>query len=417
MITGELLKDGGAGPWSSRQLVHFVESLGASLEIWTGPDATRLTLGVATEHLEPAFDILAAVAHRPRLVHEEFRKLADRQIERVQSLARTSGRWAARMALYRRLYSLPTGLHPYAAYDATAADLRGIRLRDCRAWHRRHFTPKNSLLIAAGAVSPDVVLSNARRVFGGWRGDPPERTPFGTPLPPPHLEIRVVDRPGSAQSDILVGLLGAPRVSTDWLPLKTSAQVLGGRTAGRLFLDVRERRSLAYSTGASVGERAQGPVPIVLSASTRTEMTTSAVSALLEHVDRLGREALLDTEVRSATRYLADSLLVRLETVESVADLVADAAILQLGDNYYEDYRAALRTLDAGTLHSVAGRYFSSDRAHVVVTGEADRIAKGLARFAAVKVVDPEHGFVVKRTIARDPTGQSAGASPSTHAE
>jgi predicted Zn-dependent peptidase len=412
MIAGELLKDGGAGSWSSRQLLDLVESLGASLEIWTGPDATRLTLGVTTQHLEAAFDILAAVALRPRFAPEEFRKLKAREIERVQNLARTSGRWAARMALFRRLYSLPTDRHPYAAYDATPSELAGVSLRSCRGWHKKHVTPENTVLVATGAVSPDMVLSNARRVFAGWRGGPPERPAFANPLPPARLEVRVVDRPGSTQSDILIGLLGAPRISSDWLPLKTATQILGGSTAGRLFLDVREKRSLAYSTGAGISERAQGPVPILLWAGTRTEMTARAVDALLEHLDRLGREAPLDTEVQRATRYLADSLLVRLETVESVTDLATDVVVLQLAEDYYEDYRESLRTLDVSTLYSVARRYFSSDRAHVVVTGDADTIAGDLARFAEVKVVDPEHDFIVKRTIDRDPTSHNRGASP-----
>ena len=55
-IAGELLKQGGAGPFSAAELAERAESLGSSLEVTTDRDATRITMAVTTADLDAALD-------------------------------------------------------------------------------------------------------------------------------------------------------------------------------------------------------------------------------------------------------------------------------------------------------------------------------------------------------------------------
>ena len=404
VLTGDLLKDGGAGAWSSRQLVEQVESLGADLSIRTDRDSTRISMAVTTRDFERALELVGTVAQRPRFDPGEFAKLKNREIERVTNLARVSGGWGASMVLYRELYELPTSLHPYSHYDALPSELRRLTLADSRHWHARHFTPKNSFLVVVGDVTPDQVAAAAERVFGSWKGEAPPRPAFSPPLPPRNTRLFVVDRQGSAQSQIYVATLG-PEVETEtWAALKVTNQILGGGFAGRLFLDVREKRSLAYSTGSSVEELAQGPVPIALSAGTQTAKTAHAVQALLEHFRRIGSTPPSEDEVEIASRYLSDSFLISTSTVPAIADLSARLGVFGLPDDWYDDYRRDVRSVAPGTVVKTAGRYYQPGRALVVISGDAARIAEPLRRFGEVTVVDPERDFVVEKKLAHDPT-------------
>src|SRR5262249_14736917 len=155
-LAGEMLKAGGAGKWDSRALLERAESMGSTLDVTTGLDSTEIALSVLKPDLEPALEVLAAVAFKPRFLPAEFTKLRQREIERVSSLARTSGRWAASMVLYSELYDLPTSVHAYAHYDATPKQLAKLSLEDCRRWHAKHVVPKNAWLVAAGDVDPEV---------------------------------------------------------------------------------------------------------------------------------------------------------------------------------------------------------------------------------------------------------------------
>ena len=142
-LTGKLLKDGGAGAWTSRELAEKTEALGAHLSIGTDRDSTRIGLGVTSDRLDPALDILAAVAQKPRFAATEFDKLRQREIDRVKDRARTSPNWLASMVLYRELYELPVSIHPYARYDALPEEMAELKLEHVKRWYKEHFTPRS----------------------------------------------------------------------------------------------------------------------------------------------------------------------------------------------------------------------------------------------------------------------------------
>jgi zinc protease len=274
-----------------------------------------------------------------------------------------------------------------------------LTLADCKAWHKQHMTPKNAILIASGDVDADALAKAVERSFAGWQGEKPEAPRFSEPMPDAERHLYLVDRPGSGQAQVMVGRLGPERQTPDWPSLAVLNQVLGGGVAGRLFLDVREKRSLAYSTGSSVEETAHSPVPIVLSAGTQTAKAPQTVQALLENLERMGKTAPSAPEIEIASRYLSDSFLFKTETVGALADMTAKLSVLSLADDYYDQYRKAVRSVDGATAFARAGKFFSSDHTVIVVAGDASKLAERLTHFAKVIIVDPQKGFTPGRML------------------
>lgn len=403
-VAGELLKAGGAGKWTSRALLDAAESLGSSLDIVTDRDATHITMSVTKDHVGEALDVIAAVAMKPKFDSLEFSKLQHREVDRVSSLIRTSAGWVASMVLYREAFALPTGAHPYAHYDANPKEVQALTLKDCKAWHGREFSPKNAVLIVAGDVEQDGFAAEARRAFGTWKGQTPELPTFAPPFPPAALSIYLVDRPASPQAEVYVATLGPDRKSPDWPALRATNQILGGGVAGRLFLDVREKRSLAYRTRSSVEPFAHGPSLLVLSAGTQTAKAGLALGALLEHFDALSKAPPSDDEVEIATRYLSDVFLVGVDTVGAIASLTSELSVFGLPNDYYDTYRGLVRGVQKNTVFDLSTRTFVKGKAVVVVAGDATRLGKPLSHFGEVRIVDAEHGFITKTTVGYDPT-------------
>jgi predicted Zn-dependent peptidase len=410
-IAGELLKAGGAGPWSAADLAEHAESLGASLDVVTERDSTRITMGVTTADLDAALDLIGAVAQKPRFAPIEFDKLKQRELERVRNAAKASASWAGSMVLYRELFDLPTAVHPYAHYDAKPSELDKLTLASCKRWYQSNVTPENAALVIAGDVDPSAAEAAVKRVFSSWKGGKPSGPTFNQPLPQTERTVWLVDRPHSAQSQIYVAGLGPERSTSAWPALAASNQILGGGVAGRLFLDVREKRSLAYGTGSSLEEPAHSPVPIVLSAGTQTAKTGLALQALLENLQKIASAPPSDAEVGMASRYLSDSFLFRTETLGAVADLTVKLAVLGLPDDYFDVYRSALRKLDNASVYEAAQKYFNFKNPVMVVAGDAARIALPLSHFAKVVVIDPEHDFQPGRSLPFD-DAQSLEAAP-----
>lgn len=391
-LAAEMLGAGGAGRFGPLELLKRVESLGTNLEIRTGPDATTIALDVTAPLLDEALEILSAVALQPAFRPRELDLLRDREIERVNSAARGDPDWSATRVLFWQLYAPQGGPHPYARYDALPAQLARITLSDCRRWYRQHVVPSNASLIIVGDVTPDAGLASAAKWFRGFGGGSAPEPNIPRPLGATTARAFVMDRPGSAQARIYVGVLGPERQSRDWAALTVANQILGGGVSGRLFRDVREQRSLAYTTSSSIREVAVGPVALILSAGTRSREVPRTVRALLDHMALISQQAPAPDELGGAKAFLTDGFLLKLETVDSVAELVRDIEILGLPDDYYDRYRTAVRDLALGEVATVAGKYY--DRSPVVVvSGDAAAFRAPLEAIAPVTLLEPGHDF------------------------
>ena len=186
--------------------------------------------------------------------------------------------------------------------------------------------------------------------------------------------------------------------------MKVANQVLGGGVSGRLFLDVREKRSLAYNTRSSVGELARGPVPLTAYAGTQTAKTGLAVQALLDNLKRISTDPASDDELNTARRYLADIFAVRMETIGSVADMVVALKVLGLPDDYYDAYRKEIRTVSGDAALKGIGEHVREGHAIIAVAGDAEKIGPVLAHFGEVVVFNPEKEFERVRTIPANPS-------------
>lgn len=403
VLAGEMLKVGGTDTFTSSALLDKIESLGSSLDVTTARDATTLSMSVTSDRFEEALNLLGLVVKKPRFAADEYTKLEQRERDRVSSLARTSGAWVANMVMYRELYRTGKGVHPYSVFDATDTQLERLQLADVKQWCKTYVTPKNSVLVVAGDVDAGRVRAAAEQSFAGWKGAAPKAVAASRPNLRDGLEVFLVDRPKSSQAEVRVAAFGPDGKSDAYPRLRVMNQILGGGVAGRLFADVREKRSLAYSTFSSVERVAEGPSPILLQAGTQTAKAGLAVQALLEHADRLAVEAPNPDETALAARYLSDLFLLRMESVGAMADMVSQLAIFDLPNDYYDRYRAAVSTTGAADAGAVAKDTFGSRHYLVVVAGDAERLAAPLSHFGKVTVIDPAKGFSATRELPLNP--------------
>ncbi|AUX48477.1 hypothetical protein SOCE26_100150 [Sorangium cellulosum] len=422
-LTAELAVHGGAGGLPGRELLARVESLGASLRVDTGLDATVISLRATKDHLAEALELLGLVVQRPRLDPAELARLKARAVEAARERAHTDARWGALMVLFRDLYALPGELHPYASFEATAAELPRITAADCRAFHGRWYVPKNTVVVVAGDTTPEAVRAAVEKAFPDRRGDEPQGLSFTDPLPPASLKITIVDRPRSAQSEIFVGVLGPERGDPAWPAFAVAGQVLGG-PAGWLSQELvaDAARAVARAASATTFEVAHGPVPLVAHASAAAERTGAVAQALLAQAERLATTMPSHEEVDAAARRISAGFGLGIGTAGGLADEIVALQVLGLPDEHHDSYRKELRDMTPPLVGKVAADHVRPSRAVLVVSGDAQVLGPMLSRLADVKVVDPTRAFERKRTIPRDAAassepGQAPGGAPADAAE
>jgi zinc protease len=392
---------------SSAELAEAIEFLGADLSTNADEESVELVFRALSEHLDPAMDLLAEVALQPAFRDDELRKLKRRELDRL-SLMDKDPSYVARRAFYANLY----GDHPYARVDTTPAAVERVRKSDLQRWHRTHFVPSNAFLVVAGSVAKDRVDAAVARAFGRWRGRSVAAPTYTTPPERARREVVIVDRPGSVQSVIRIGNLALRRNDDAYVPLSVANQVLGGSAASRLFMDLRERRSLTYGAYSDIGERVEIG-PFLAQASVRNAVTLEAVSAFFEHLDRIVREEAPEAELADARRYLSDSFPLRIDTTGKIAGLVSELRVFGLPDDYWEGFRRAIAAVTPAEALAAARVHIRPERALIVVVGQAADFADGLRAYGPVTVIGPG-GNVSQRLEA---TGASAESEQTAEEE
>jgi zinc protease len=388
-LTGAMLREGTLQR-SSAQLAEAVDFLGANMQVSNDSDRVVIAIEALAEHFQDALGLVAEIATSPSFNQAELDKLKKRELARLE-LRTQSPQFLAIREMHKALYAG----HPYAHVDTTPAVVRKVKREDLVNWHRQYFAPNNAFLVVTGAVSAEQVDASAERAFGRWakRLVPAVKSPELAPRT--KRDVIIVDRRPSVQSVIYHGNLALPRASPDFIPLLVSNQVLGGSAAGRLFMDLREKRSLTYGAYSAVGERLQ-VAPFTAYASVRNEVTGDAMAGFEEHLRRIVSEPAEPGELTAAKHYLIDRFPLRIETADKIADLVADLRMYGLPDDYWDHFGQAIDQVTPEQALAAAQKYIRPDQSVIVVVGEATVIKPALEAYGPITVVDINGQLVVK---------------------
>jgi zinc protease len=399
-LTAATLRTGGAGVYSAAQLEDRLRSLGATLTAHVTLDGMWLAMALPSDELASGLALLGAVVQSPRLSAAGFVRAREVEIEKTRQRQQHDPAWSARTVLQRELYALPTQLHPYAAFGATATQLRKVTVADCRQWLRTYVTPANAFLVVAGDVSQRNVPEAADRAFRGWKGGEPPPLVFTDPLPPARRTVHLVDQPLSSESQLLVGWLGPTARGEDSAAMEAATSVLRDRVMG----DPAASGTRRERTTAELVPVAHGPALILLGARSPTTETGTALERMLAAVAGMQRAPPSAAELDVAERQRSTELWTRADSASTTATLVGGLSLLGLPDDACDEDRVRWQNLTpAGILESTE-RYLASERAVVVIVGDAGRVSRALSHFGPVSVLDPAADLTVRSTVAPDPS-------------
>ncbi|MDB4972178.1 MAG: hypothetical protein JWN48_519 [Myxococcaceae bacterium] len=398
------------------QFAEAVEFLGANLHTSAGQETLRVGISALSEHFDAALALLAEAVLQPAFEAAELTKLKKRTLDDLK-LKKDRPVWLARRELSKALY----GEHPYARIDTTEPAVKKLQRNHLTAYHAAHFAPNNAFLVVVGDIDGEQVKAGAKKLFGAWKKHDVKQPTYAAPPVHEARDIIVVDRPASVQSQIVIGNLALKRNDPRFISLMVANQVLGGSAASRLFMDLREKRSLTYGAYSRLDETVDVG-SFRASAAVRTEVTDAAMGAFFEHLDRIVKEPPPQEELAAAHRFLADSFPLAIETADRIADLVADLRVFGLPDDYWDSFRSNIRKVTAVEALQAAQTFIHPDKAVVIVVGRAAEIAPALAKLGTVHVVDvdgkplisPPPAAPAAPAAAPVPAPAAAGPGPST---
>lgn len=380
-LAGDLLEEG-TTTRSARQIAEQAASMGGSLGVGVEMDQTTISGEVLSEFGPDLVRLIADVIRHPAFPASELERLkADRlrelAIARTQPDAITSERF--------RLVMYPD--HPYGRLFPAEELLRGYSLEQIRAFYARHFGAARAHVYVSGRFDERAMRKVIREVFADWEaGRPPT---VNIPSPVTARALYVIDRPGSVQSTIYLGLPAIDPSHADWVALDVADALLGGAFTSRITQNIREDKGYTYSPFSTVSARYRDAYWVQM-ADVTTDVTGAALGEILKEIETLRNEAPPADELRRIQNYMAGLFVLQNSSRSGIIGQLAFLDLHGLPEAFLTSYVQRVYEVTPGDVQRVAKEYLRPEDMLLVVTGDRARIESQLGAFATAVFTEQE---------------------------
>lgn len=264
--------------------------------------ATRTTLGVhgkfPAERARTGIQLALATISDPEFDPQAWERVREELIHEAES-AGDFASWVASRAIWNRIWSG----HPWSKPAiASPYHLRRITLDEIRRFHDHQFRGRNIVVSIDGPIAPAVVERLLHETIATLPAGRPPRSLRAARADHPATSTTLRRTAPGEQAHVELGILGLPSLHPDYPKLLVLCTILGSQ-GGRLFLELRERNSLAYSVWAEARSALLGGcVHIGLACS--PDRVAEARAALEAQLHALASHPPTDEEVLRAQRIL-----------------------------------------------------------------------------------------------------------------
>jgi len=382
---------------TSKEIAEEVARMGASLSAGANSDYTIVAASALTQFNDPILDLIAEVVLEPSFPEHEV-ELAKQNTKESLRQQRAQPSFLASEMVSRVMF----GEHPYSVVAPTPESIDRSSRDEFVKFHRSKFVPNNAVFIVVGDVRHQEMVGRLESLFSTWeRG---EKLIANFPDPPARSRrtAYVVDRHGSAQSNIVIANLGITRTSPDYFPMLLMHTVLGATASSRLFMNLREDKGYTYGAYSNLDARRSAGT-FRATAEVRTPVTGDSLKEFFFELDRIRNEPVTQKEIADAKSYLTGVFPIRLETQEGLSDQLVQIKMLNLPDDYLQTYRDRVQAVTIEDIQRVAAKYVRPDEAALVIVGDGSSVREQIKPYCE----DVE----IYNTAGKRKTAEAAGAT------
>jgi zinc protease len=375
----------GTTEYSSRELAEKIERLGASISANSSEDFVIIAASALSMYSSEILGLVAEIVFRPTFPEDELVLFKTNTIEHLK-FQRSQPGFLANEQTARILY----GDHPYARISPSASDIEGLTRQILKETHKTRLVPDQAILIAVGDVDQDAFMKEVEEEFGSWTGTE-SQAPANPSLPERSgRSLTIVDRPASAQANIVLANLAINRKHPDYFAVLVMNQVLGAGASSRVFMNLREEKGYTYGAYTRFdAKRLAGEFEAT--AEVRTEVTGDSLREFFYELERIRTEQVDEQELADAKNFLTGVFPLRAETQEGLTNLLVNQQLYGLPEDYLQTYRDNVEAVTADDVLRVAAASIRPSDLALIIVGDADEVLRQAGEYSDnVEIFDSE---------------------------
>ncbi len=292
---------------SGRQIAQLIDALGGTIDAFTDKEMTCFHLRVLPDHLPQGLTLLNELLTEPALHPKDIEVEKSVVLAEIQNIDDTPEELVGEI-FFEALWDGHPLSRPVLGSKESVREFRRAKLL---RFLRHHYTPERIIIAAAGAIESRQFVDLVAQVFGDWKHHASAQATV--PPPQPFPTLRVAPR-HAEHCYFCFGVPSFPATDPAHYPASLLDIIVGGGASSRLFMEVREKRGLAYTIGSfSVAFKQAGFFAVSGSCLPKDIQKLMRVTA--KELRRLKREGLRNGELERAQTQLKLSAVIAQESV------------------------------------------------------------------------------------------------------
>jgi zinc protease len=352
----------GAGTYDEKAYNEKVDSLAAGISAFGGRHTVGLNLTALSPFFDEAFDLFWTTFYEPHFSENS----AEREVKAMVDHLRLRKDSPSQIAILNFMKSLfgdhPYGWDPYGR-EETLSNLTGEAAKEL--WSKM-VAPQGLVVVASGALDPKKWADEIAVRFKGWKKTAqPMKVPA---VKTPTESKKIFETSEKAQSHVVLGYPGMKINDPRKFALQVMQSVLAGQ-GGRLFLELRDKASLAYSVSPLRMDGLDGGY-FGAYIGCSPEKAKKAIEMLHVEFKKLKDTLIEPDELARAQRYLIGRHDIELQRNSNITSSILFDQIY--GIDYRETYNFAdhIRKVTRESIRDLAGELFSQPSITSVVGSE-----------------------------------------------
>ncbi|MFC1924658.1 M16 family metallopeptidase [Chloroflexota bacterium] len=349
---------------TSKEISEAIEGVGGVLNGGTDKELTVYWCKVARPNFILAVDVLADMLSHSKFAPDDIEKEKQIITEEI-NMGLDSPQQRVGMLIDELIWpDQPLGRDIAGSKNTIATFTRQNTLN----YLAQQYRADNLVISIAGDITHEEAANSLEDVFHGWhRGANKAYHPAEVEQHQPKIQIEQRD---TEEAHLCLAVPGLSLNHPDRYILDLLSVVLGEGMSSRLFVEIREKRGLAYAIVSLVDHFMDtGALTVYAGIDPRRLPTT--VEAILSELNQL-KEGIPEVELRKAKEICKGRLLLRMEDTRSVAGWLGIQELLLGKIHTVDQVVSIIESIQADDLTRVAQSLLIGEKLNLAVVGPVD---------------------------------------------
>lgn len=338
---------------SATELAQEIESIAGRIDGIAGRNSLGVTCEFLSDRIDKGFELFGDVLSSPAFSKSEVAKEKAQQIESIKNQEDSLGTLAM-INFQRELFKK----HPYGMRIlGEPSTIRAMTPQQLRNYYFKIINPKSLVISVVGDVAIDdaVELLEKNLKLPTKHGTLPPRPAQETP--PQKIRSVEIKKPGKEQANIVLGFLATRLGTPDHYTMTVLNHILAGQ-GGRLFVELRDKMSLAYAIN-SVYQPGADPGYLAIYIGTEPKKVATAITGIKREFEKITSKLVSNDELERAKQYIVGSHELESQRNSALAANYAFNVLYGLGIEETLTFTEKVMRVSREDIHRVAKKYFN----------------------------------------------------------